>query len=73
MPDSKSGEFRGNRNLKRLKRISWKKQEAEVKRSLEFVLEPLILAIPSTRPPTLTTAVTGLPARRCVPKTASLN
>jgi len=39
MPDDKSSEFRGNRNLKRLKRISQKKQEEEIKRSLELGLE----------------------------------
>ncbi len=34
MPDHKSGEFRGNRNLKRLKRISQKKHEEEIGRPL---------------------------------------
>ena len=37
MPDPKTGEFRGNRNLKRLRRISQKKQEEEIKRTLELV------------------------------------
>ena len=39
MPDSKTGEFRGNRNLKRLRRISQTKQEEEIARGLEFGLE----------------------------------
>ena len=39
MPDPKTGEFRGNRNLKRLKKISQKKQQEEITRSLELGLE----------------------------------
>jgi agmatinase len=39
MPDPKTGEFRGNRNLKRLSRVSQKKQEEEIKRCLELGLE----------------------------------
>ncbi len=39
MPDPKTGEFRGNRNLKRLSRISQTKQEEEIKRCLELGLE----------------------------------
>jgi arginase len=39
MPDRKTGELRGNRNLKRLARLSQTKQEQEVKRGLEFGLE----------------------------------
>jgi agmatinase len=39
MPDPKSGEFRGNRNLKRLSRISQKKQDEEIQRTLELGLE----------------------------------
>ena len=32
MPDPKTGELRGNRNLKRLRRISQTKQEEEIAR-----------------------------------------
>lgn len=39
MPDPKTGELRGNRNLNRLKRIPGKKQEEEIKRGLELGLE----------------------------------
>ncbi|MCP4328259.1 MAG: agmatinase family protein [Alphaproteobacteria bacterium] len=39
MPDPKSDEFRGNRNLKRLSRISQKKQDEEIRRCLELGLE----------------------------------
>ncbi len=39
MPDPETGEFRGNRNLKRLSRISQKKQQEEIKRNLELGLE----------------------------------
>ncbi len=39
MPDPKTGELRGNRNLKRLRRISQTKQEEEIARGLEFGLE----------------------------------
>jgi agmatinase len=39
MADSESGEFRGNRNLKRLSRISQKKQDEEIQRCLALGLE----------------------------------
>ena len=39
MPDPKTGELRGNRNLKRLRRISQSKQDEEIKRGLELGLE----------------------------------
>ena len=39
MPDPKTGELRGNRNLKRLGRISQTKQEEEIQRGLELGLE----------------------------------
>lgn len=39
MPDRESGEFRGNRNLRRLARISQKKQDEEITRCLELGLE----------------------------------
>jgi agmatinase len=39
MPDPETGEFRGNRNLRRLSRISQKKQEEELRRCLELGLE----------------------------------
>ena len=39
MPDPKTGELRGNRNLKRLQRISRTKQDEEIKRGLELGLE----------------------------------
>ena len=39
MPDPKTGELRGNRNLKRLRRISQTKQDEEIKRGLELGLE----------------------------------
>jgi hypothetical protein len=39
MPEPRDGEFRGARNLKRLKRISQTKQEEEIRRGLEFGLE----------------------------------
>ncbi len=39
MPDPKTGELRGSRNLKRLKRISQKKQDEEIARCLELGLE----------------------------------
>ena len=39
MPDPKSGELRGNRNLKRLERISQTKQQQEIERGLELGLE----------------------------------
>ena len=39
MPDPKTGEFRGNSNLKRLKRISQTKQDEEIARCLELGLE----------------------------------
>jgi agmatinase len=39
MPDPKTGELRGNRNLDRLSRVSQSKQEEEIKRSLELGLE----------------------------------
>ncbi len=39
MPDRKTGELRGNRNLKRLEKISQTKQQQEIERGLEFGLE----------------------------------
>jgi len=39
MPDPKTGELRGNRNLKRLGKISQTKQEEEIARGLELGLE----------------------------------
>ena len=39
MPDPKTGELRGSRNLKRLSRISQTKQEEEIKRGRELGLE----------------------------------
>ena len=39
MPDPKTGELRGNRNLKRLRRISQSKQDEETARNLELGLE----------------------------------
>ena len=39
MTDPKTGELRGNRNLKRLRRISQSKQDEEVQRCLELGLE----------------------------------
>ena len=39
MPDPSTGEFRGNRNLKRLQNISQTKQDEEIKRCLELGLE----------------------------------
>lgn len=39
MPDSKTGELRGNRNLKRLGRLSQSKQQQEIDRGLELGLE----------------------------------
>ncbi len=39
MPDPKTGEFRGNRNLRRLSRISKNKQDEEIARNLELGLE----------------------------------
>ncbi len=39
MPDPKTGELRGTRNLKRLDGISQTKQQEEIKRSLEYGLE----------------------------------
>ncbi len=39
MPDPKTGELRGTRNIKRLKRISQKKQDEEIARCLELGLE----------------------------------
>ena len=39
MPDPKTGELRGNRNLKKLGRISQTKQEEEIQRGLELGLE----------------------------------
>jgi agmatinase len=39
MPDPKTGELRGTRNLKRLKRISQTKQDEEIRRCLELGLE----------------------------------
>ena len=39
MPEKKTGEFRGNRNLKRLSRISQTKQEEDIARGLELGLE----------------------------------
>ncbi len=39
MPDPKTGELRGNRNLNRLRRISQTKQDEEIKRNLELGLE----------------------------------
>ncbi len=39
MPDKKTGELRGNRNLKRLEKISQTKQQQEIERGLEFGLE----------------------------------
>ena len=39
MADRKTGEFRGNRNLERLSRISQTKQEEEIARGLELGLE----------------------------------
>ena len=39
MPDPKTGELRGNRNLKRLRRISQSKQDEEIQRCLELGLE----------------------------------
>ena len=39
MPDPKTGELRGNRNLKRLRRLSQSKQDEETQRCLELGLE----------------------------------
>ncbi len=39
MPDKKTGELRGNRNLKRLEKISQTRQQQEIERGLEFGLE----------------------------------
>jgi len=39
VPDPETGELRGNRNLKRLNRISQRKQDEEIKRTLELGLE----------------------------------
>lgn len=39
MPDPKTGELRGNRNLRTLERISQTKQQQEIDRGLEFGLE----------------------------------
>ena len=39
MPDPKTGELRGTRNIKRMKRISHKKQDEEIARCLELGLE----------------------------------
>ena len=39
MPDPKTGELRGTRNIKRLKRISQTKQDEEIARCLELGLE----------------------------------
>ncbi len=39
MPDPKTGELRGNRNLKRLRRLSQSKQDEEIQRCLELGLE----------------------------------
>lgn len=39
MPDPKTGELRGNRNLRTLERISQTKQEQEIQRGLELGLE----------------------------------
>ena len=39
MPDKKTGELRGNRNLKRLGKISQTRQQQEIERGLEFGLE----------------------------------
>ena len=39
MPDPKTGELRGSRNLKRLKRVSQSKQDEEIQRCLELGLE----------------------------------
>ena len=39
MPDPNTGELRGTRNIKRLKRISQKKQDEEIARCLELGLE----------------------------------
>ena len=39
MPDPKTGELRGTRNLKRMKRISQTKQDEEIARGLELGLE----------------------------------
>src|SRR5215470_14895707 len=39
MPDPKTGELRGNRNLKRLARISQNKQKEEIERGLRLGLE----------------------------------
>ena len=39
MPDPESGELRGNRNLNRLRKISQRKQDEEVRRNLELGLE----------------------------------
>ncbi|MBT6510985.1 MAG: agmatinase family protein, partial [Rhodospirillaceae bacterium] len=39
MPDPKTGELRGNRNLKRLRKVSQTKQEEEIARGLELGLE----------------------------------
>ncbi len=39
MPDPETEELRGTRNLKRLKRISGRKQEEEIRRGLELGLE----------------------------------
>ena len=39
MTDPKTGELRGNRNLKRLRRISQSKQDEEIQRCLELGLE----------------------------------
>ena len=39
MPDPKTGELRGTRNLKRLAKLTQKKQEEDIRRSLELGLE----------------------------------
>jgi agmatinase len=39
MPDPKTGELRGNRNIKRMQRISTKKQDEEIARTLELGLQ----------------------------------
>lgn len=39
MPDPKTGEFRGSRNLQRLSRVSQSRQEEEIRRGLELGLE----------------------------------
>ena len=41
MPDPKTGELRGNRNLKRMRRISQSKQDEEIERCLGRGIAPV--------------------------------